>query len=581
MTFEWHEDVAQHLAKLKIRALYQSPYSPVLVDEQLFPSVGEWTIDSDGKACLLVKKRVNLPGTPVGSEKFFEIDLLGTCEDQAPICRFQVLFRNSDNVAPPGVIQGRFGAIIEGPEPFVDSRPATQVAHGVTFGDGPLSDAYVAAETLLGDQQELAIDFIVAFGIHSSQILYDEILMPNGLTDEYETEPLLEPIVDRLSWAPNVERDYFALMSEPRDEYDTFGYRKDPNESGPDERFGCHAEPRLIYNINGTGVACVRAELLRVHSRYPFHVELPEGYLEVPDPRAIYFDGPLSWHSRNRLGRPDRYASEVERHRFREGVLGMKAPRSEWVGSTVPELAWYGHDWWAKLQCIELGYKQMNTMHDPNYSIERGGYDTPYLYIMRSLLRGAKLLTECHRVVKREGWSRHEAAFRTHLQKVWSWVATFWKPKLYGLVPRRQDEQVPGHEGEPIIPAWQIIHLYSALYAWKDLGSQYAREVAQDLGAALLDAYVWKPSGEWWMRKIILAAQHNVGWEPHPSLDALIVWPYSSLKLIWQKGSMLGFTGPQQAKAKAICMDLRQRFQGLDGPGWVENISEWGCGDYE
>lgn len=575
--FSWHPEVVAHLPKLRILAVCVLPRgeSFVVREVQLLPADGEWIIDSEGKACLQVKKTVSW----IDSSKLFSVTLLGSLPPDHNVARFQVIFGNGHNESPPGLLEGRFGVMVHGEEPWIDSYPSTQLAHGVTFGDVEVADAYMAAETQIGDQQQVVIDFLVGFGPSSSGSLYHEILNPMAVTEDPGI--FVTPVSPR-AWQPNIQQRYYDLLTRPRDVKDTLGYRPNANWSGPDERFGGEPEPLLSQVRSGRAIAIVRAELQRIHSRYAIHTGLAEGYLAVPDPRAIYYDGPLSWHSRNRLGRPDRYAPDEVKERFREGIYDVIAPRAEWVGSTVPELAWYGHDWWAKLQCVELGYRQMNMMHDPHVSIQQGGYDTPFMYILRALMRGLNVLVECGRVVQREEWHTHAVSFFGHAALVLQWVEELWAPEEYGLVPRRPDEQVPGHEGEPILPAWQAIHFPAVWWIRENMPSSKwdAERLLLGLGRKLLASYVKQSNGEFWMRKIVLARDPAVGWDPHPSLDGLIYWPFSSVKLIAQKGREIGFDDDEADKAAEIVEDLERRWPALTSGPWVNNVSEWGCGDF-
>lgn len=477
-----------------------------------------------------------------------------------------VEFSNSSASAPPGVLEGTFRVFVEGPGLFV--VPGFALAHGVLFTPEENLTTLKLSETTLADQQEIRVHFFVGFGDGGQAAVADRILHPEAhRKDPDQCLSLDVPLVARdKEW----DWDYIHLLTQSPVDPD-FGYRRAANASGPDKRFGFEPYPNA-YEAD----RIMLAELLRAEGRYPCHVDFDQ-HIRVPDPGAIYFDGELSWHSRNRLGRPTRDAPPEVREPFLKGRGGWEAPRAEWCESVLPILAYEGNCLWAARKCVSLGYWICNQTHEP-IPINDGGYDTPYLVHLRAFHRAIITLWRCYVVMNHYGWIHHVDEFGGHLCDMCRWLVEKSKPLGYGIVPRNESEEVQGHPGEPTISSWQMLGLPVLFKIWGELSSEDAKTILMDQGTQLLETYELV-DGVAWFRKVALASDPKIGWPLHPSQDGLIFWPYAGLRLISEDCAGL-FTQEQKEKAFLIVKDLERRWEALTGAEWEVNVSTWGCGMY-
>lgn len=561
---------------------YVSRYAPTmtiellaLVDEglhriPLYPGMGGHTIHGHESRLLVSADLALKLGT-------VPVRLYSVIRKGANLADMVVEIQNGNDRFPPGLVKGVFGVIVKGEG--IEAQPQFLHAHQVKHLDGVFADAMEFGECQVADQQMLSLQFYVGFGPGETGInrIADEILhpMPSEMPDEVLDVPLISRAHD--PWAKYVE-----LLTTPRDLQYGFGHSKSPSQSGMQKRFGWQSYPWLDQGVDLTGLEerLLLAEALRVHSRYPYNTGfMPPGYIPVPDERAIYYWGELSWHSRNRLGRPGIHAPEEEKEPYLLGREGWEAPAGEHCTSILPLLAWYHRNWWAAQQCIRLGYWIMNQTHQP-IPVNQGGYDTPYLREPRCFYRSIRLLWQCGKVMQMHGYHEDKFNFLTHCKDMCRWAVEHWKPLDYGKSPTRPDEMVPGYPDERTIAVWQLIGLPILYRVWKEVDSGDAKIMLQDQARQLVGAYV-RRGEEWWLRKVVLAADPTMGWEPHSSLDGLIYWPYASLKLIAQKGDIWSEETEIQEKAVYIVADLEKRFPGLVSEEFINGQSQWGCGDYD
>lgn len=568
MSFVYHPHTQTWLPGLKIHALGILENNPFEVP--LFPGAGmaEETEDE-----MRMKGRIRLPFG-------LELELIGSCRSGCPFARFDVAFCNSDTKEPPGNLRGVVGVRVIGEEPHIDSRPLYRNAHGVQTWNTVFQDAMQLAEGNIADQQYATVSFIVAFGPNAKQIAAKEVVYPTSHVD-VPSDALDAPVpflnVDEHEFA----FDWLHLLETPRAVNDLLGPSPTPNQSGAQGRFGWFPEPYLVWYLSGESIALVKATLMRAEDRWPRHVNFMR-HIAVPDTEAIYFAGSLSTHSRNRLGRPIRNVSPPEEWaKFTSGYHdGIYAPGGEWATSALPQLAWFGDEYWAKMRCMELGFWVMNQTH-LGIGIKNGGYDTPYLQHQRAFWRLVRLLFQCWQIAKREGWANRATAFEAHIAQMFGEAVKRWKPDFYGIQPRNKDEWVVGHETEKTIAAWQVFGLPIAFRFWKETGNEHAKTMLEDLSRVLLTAYVRLNAQTWGMRKIVLAERPEIGWDPAVSLHGIEYWPHASLKLCAQVGGEFGLSAPEQDKAMQLTLYQEDRYDGLkEGGTYRRNTSNWACGDF-
>lgn len=570
MSFVYHPEVAENLKSLTIEAI--GVLNGKLFEEQLFPASGKSEETPDEMRVRVIKR----------THQNLHIELIGRIKAGDNYGTFEIIFSNRDTVRPPGNLEGTVGVKIEG-NAFIDSQPMFQAAHCVQTVNTLFVDTMQLCDGNIADQQETSISFVVGFGPTASYTAAQNILEPDGVYHEAGPEPLDVPIP---KFAPIGAHEldlpaYLRFLQRTKPCEHMFGHSKTPNQAGAQKRFGWFPEPSILptedrSEVPGEHVRMVKAELMRAHGRWPLHLDFLR-HIPVPDRDAIYYTGSLSEHSYNRCGRPVLHVSPPEAWiPFESGYHGVYAPGGEWATSSIPQLAWFGDDLWAKYKCVELGFWVMNQTH-LGIGIGAGGYDTPYLQHQRAFWRLARLLFQCYRVTQREGWDVC-ATFWEHLLQMFSEAVKRWKPQFYGLKPRSSSEWVPGHETELSLAPWQIIGLPIAWILATD--SFAARQMLEDLAHSLLLSYV-QMGDSWGMRKIVLAENPSIGWEPSLNLHGIEFWPHASLKLIATRGHDFGMDADEILKANAIVSDQQVRFPGLaPGATYVPNTSNWTCGEF-
>lgn len=402
-------------------------------------------------------------------------------------------FECCDTNHPIPRFEGRCGFAIQGPGHF---EPRFRYAHELAFVEDPTGgyDFVAFPCSVIADQTCRWMAGVISLKDEKdaeTRAIFEPAwsFLPN--------RDFLYPLGDLPPWESKRSAWCSYLAEVPYDAHHGWEYTRTPyTQAGDQARFGWDpvqdarlGDPYALDMLYG--------KMLRVHGCYPQHVDFPR-YIQPPNEAAPYFFVGLHEHSRNRLGRPNRWSSMLPE--YLKGRKGWEAPDPQHATNLVPTLAHYSGSLWAMEQSRRLGFMTMCQINDPRVAIEAGGNPTSLFPHHRATGRLLRLLEQCQWAsmpISTDGVV-HFLPFRYDCA---SHIYSIWRPLKYGDWEDYLREE--GHvDGKPAIPIWELGYMIPALVR---IDTPEAHAIVTDLANLLIKHGIERRGGAWGAWKLVQA----------------------------------------------------------------------------
>lgn len=476
-----------------------------------------------------------------------------------------VLILNSESVAPVGDVRTDWLGLGVGDGLGV-FHPRAAVPFGLEPlylpGDPNVSTWKLSYTSHLAGACMVPVPFVIGFGTDAENLrAYSE---PNHIRRQGEfliPAPQFGPAQadQRRAQALQRWRSFQFDRGAKSDPGYLFGETKFTGSAGAQGRLGKHP----CLDVMATSIASgyesdrLRAVTMWTEGRRKFWLDWPHG-----DNEAYNFYG-LHWTSRWKAGytrNPD--GSWAPPFGDDHGVSGHNL---EHLRSRLPELAYVTGDPQLMWMTSRFGWMILSTITADG--IQGGGFFGGGFSTLRGILRPLAELMECVVALRTYGdlYAADIAAFEGRIAAKVAWLVE--KHPRFAKVPDRPDEQIPGHEGQPVSEVWQAGIGGDYLWSWWLLtGDQNAFTLAQTLQQMHLEAWRGTTSATVEMPKQVLASDWSIGRGYGRRHDFLVGWNYSLL-------AIPGIPGIDQARREVLRQAILMEYPGAP---WTT----WGCGSW-